>query len=80
MKSPSLLAGRTVESRPLLFKILENLPNFFLTIECPLDCSIAIVNCVPYLSYILSFFTFVFSVSGLVPLLFTSFGDSLTNI
>ena len=51
MKSPSLLAGRTVESRQLLFKILKHLPSFLLTNEWALVCSIAIVNCVSYLSY-----------------------------
>ena len=78
MKSPSLLADRTVESRQLLFKILEHLPSFLLTNECPLVCSIAIVHCVPCLiSFI---FTYVFSISGQVPLLFTSFEDSSINI
>ena len=77
MKSPSLLAGRTVESRPL-FKILEHLPSFLLTNECALVCSIAIVHCVPCL---ISFFIYVFfSISGQVPLLFTSFEDSFINI
>ena len=42
MKSTSLLADRTVESRQL-FKILEHLPSFLLTNECPLVCSIAIL-------------------------------------
>ena len=55
MKSPSLLAGRTVESRQL-FKIIEHLPSFLLN-ECALVCSIAIVHCVPCL---ISFFTYVF--------------------
>ena len=81
MKSPSLLAGRTVESRQLLFKILEHLPSFLLTHECPLVCSIAIMYCVPCLtSFFLLMFTYVFSISGQVPLLFTSFEDSFINI
>ena len=58
MKSPSLLAGRTVEISQLLFKILEPLPSFLLTNECPLVCSIAIVHCVPCLYHF--FFTYVF--------------------
>ena len=61
MKSPSLLAGRTVESRQL-FKILEQLPSFLLTNECALVYSIAIVHCVPCLYNF--FFTYVFSISG----------------
>ena len=51
MKSPSLLAVSTVESRQLLFKILDQLPFFLLSNECALVCSIAIVHFVPYLSY-----------------------------
>ena len=78
MKSSSILAGRTVESRQLLFKILEHLPSFLLTNECPLVCSIAIVH---YVTCLISFFTYVFfSISGQVPLLFTSFEDSFINI
>ena len=76
MKSPSLLAGRTVESRQL-FKTLEHLPSFLLTNECALVCSIAIVHCVPCIYH---YFTYVFSISGQVPLLFTSFEDSFINI
>ena len=79
MKSPLLLAVSTVESRQILFKILEHLPFFLLLNECALVCSIAIVHFVPYLSYNIIIFTFVFSVSGQVPLLFTNFGDSLIN-
>ena len=77
MKSRSLLAGRTVESRQL-FKILKRLPSFLLTNECALVCSKAIVHCVTCLiSFVLLMF---FSISGQVPLLFTSFEDSLNNI
>ena len=51
MKSSSLLAVSTVESRQLLFKILEHLPFFLLSNECALVSSIAIVHFVPYLSH-----------------------------
>ena len=77
MKSRSLLAGRTVESRQL-FKIFKRLPSFLLTNECALVCGIAIVHCVPCLYHF--FFTYVFPISGQVPLLFTSFEDLFINI
>ena len=85
MKSPSLLAVSTVESRQLLFYysfyyLLLFLPFFLLSNECALVCSIAIVNFVPYLSYNIIIFTFIFSISGQVPLLLTNFGDTLINI
>ena len=79
MKSPSLLAGRTVESRQLQFKILEHLPSFLLTNECALVCSIAIVSYTALCS-LYHFLLMFFSISGQVPLLFTSFEESFINI